>query len=361
MLMVDGGIGEAGGQVLRSALAFAAVHQKAITITNIRANRPQPGLKPQHLEGVKALQAITQGKLEGGHLGSQQIMFEPSELRGGQYTIEVGTAGACSLIVQAILPVLAFCKEPSQVIIKGGTDVQWAPPADYLVNVLLPVLREIGVNAALTLKRRGHYPRGGGEIRLETRPSTILVPFLHVEAGRVTRIDGNSHCVRLPSHVAARQANAAIDELKRRGHGQVVGTIHQETYPPDADLHLGPGSGITLWGELAGGTRVGGDALGAPGLKAEEVGRRAAQSLIAELEAEVAVDTHLADHLIFWAALNPGVTRFLARPLSSHSTTMIELMHNLSGRSFSVIPRKGAVEVVCAPEEARGTSSLLDV
>ena len=40
--------GEGGGQVLRSALALSVITGKPMRLTNIRARRPQPGLKPQH-------------------------------------------------------------------------------------------------------------------------------------------------------------------------------------------------------------------------------------------------------------------------------------------------------------------------
>ena len=47
MIEIDASFGEGGGQILRSALALSVITGKAMHLTRIRANRPQPGLKPQ--------------------------------------------------------------------------------------------------------------------------------------------------------------------------------------------------------------------------------------------------------------------------------------------------------------------------
>ncbi|RLC90169.1 MAG: hypothetical protein DRI79_05485 [Chloroflexi bacterium] len=54
MVVIDGSYGEGGGQVLRSALALAALTGQPTRIEHIRAGRRKPGLQPQHLTGVRA-------------------------------------------------------------------------------------------------------------------------------------------------------------------------------------------------------------------------------------------------------------------------------------------------------------------
>jgi len=41
---------------------------------------------------------------------------------------------------------------------------------DYLRLVLLPLLATMGVQAELSILRRGYYPQGGGEVRLALAP-----------------------------------------------------------------------------------------------------------------------------------------------------------------------------------------------
>ncbi len=49
---LDGGMLEGGGQLLRIAIALAALLSKPVAIDNIRAGRQSPGLKNQHAAGM---------------------------------------------------------------------------------------------------------------------------------------------------------------------------------------------------------------------------------------------------------------------------------------------------------------------
>jgi RNA 3'-terminal phosphate cyclase (ATP) len=66
---------------------------------------------------------------------------------------------------------------------------------------------------------------------------------------------------------------------------------------------------VTVWARDVHGNRWGGDALGRQGLRAEEVGRRAASQVLADATSGATVDRHLADHLAPWVALGMGAVR----------------------------------------------------
>jgi RNA 3'-terminal phosphate cyclase (ATP) len=51
-VIIDGSMGEGGGQVLRTSLALSLVTGRSLRIKNIRAGRKQPGLLRQHLTAV---------------------------------------------------------------------------------------------------------------------------------------------------------------------------------------------------------------------------------------------------------------------------------------------------------------------
>lgn len=49
---IDGGTFEGGGQLVRNAVSFSALLSKPVTISDIRKNRKESGLKPQHTTGM---------------------------------------------------------------------------------------------------------------------------------------------------------------------------------------------------------------------------------------------------------------------------------------------------------------------
>ncbi|KAF6524119.1 hypothetical protein HZS61_012618 [Fusarium oxysporum f. sp. conglutinans] len=62
---LDGRTGEGGGQVVRVAIAIAALTGQAVTITNVRGNRERGGLKSQHVTSIQFLAKITDADVEG--------------------------------------------------------------------------------------------------------------------------------------------------------------------------------------------------------------------------------------------------------------------------------------------------------
>src|SRR4030042_653528 len=133
MLSVDGSYGGGGGQILRTALALAALTGGPCRIQRIRARRSKPGLRPQHLTAVQAVARVSQAEVTGVHLGSQALTFRPRTPQGGHYLFDVaektGSAGAVTLVAQALLPPLLKAGSPATVILKGGTPLPRRPPA----------------------------------------------------------------------------------------------------------------------------------------------------------------------------------------------------------------------------------------
>ncbi|KAG6976039.1 hypothetical protein JG688_00001761 [Phytophthora aleatoria] len=60
-IVLNGGDGEGGGQLLRVATALAAVTQRVVRVHSIRANRKAPGLRNQHLSTIELVAALSAG------------------------------------------------------------------------------------------------------------------------------------------------------------------------------------------------------------------------------------------------------------------------------------------------------------
>jgi len=348
--VIDGSYGEGGGQILRTTVAISCITGESVKIVNIRAKRPQPGLKRQHMTAIKAAATLCNAEAEGLKLGSRTLTFRPGNIKGGSYRFDIGTAGSITLVLQTIAPIMAYSPQPVQVTITGGTDVPWSPPIDYFRNVITWHLKTMGYELSTELLKRGHYPRGGGMVIARVpEPPRSLAPINKVKRGKVRIIKGISHCVRLPKHVAERQAKSAKATLIQGGVKAPV-EIRLEYYDPRRDPHLGPGSGIVLWAE-AGNTVIGADALGARGKRAEIVGAEAAQKLLQEISSGAALDRHMSDNILLYTALADGESRIGGSELTMHAHTVtwllkqllnvnIELNGNLGGPFTAVI--KGA-------------------
>lgn len=324
MLRIDGSYGEGGGQILRTALALSAILGKPVEVYNIRAGRKNPGLQAQHLTAVKALAQISGAKVEGAEPGSQSLRFVPGLLRGADYLFEVGTAGAVSLIFQALVLPLAFADAPSRATLRGGTHVPWSPPFHYLDEVFLPLAAGMGLKAALKLIRWGFYPKGGGEIQVEVHPSPKLRPINLEKRGALLEIRGFSAVANLPWSVAERQRSQVLSRLSAEG---LKGQVEMITA-----LSPGQGSCVFLLAEFEN-ARSGFSGLGERGKPAEKVADEAALALLAFLKSGAAVDPFLADQLLLPMVLAEGRSILTTSRLSQHLLTNVWLI-----RQFLPVP-----------------------
>ena len=110
MLVIDGK--EGGGQLLRTSLSLSAVTQTPFRMINIRSSRETQGLAHQHLTAIKAMQDLTNAKVEGLKIGSTEITFMPSKITGGKFKIDIGTAGSTTLVLQTLIPACLHEENP---------------------------------------------------------------------------------------------------------------------------------------------------------------------------------------------------------------------------------------------------------
>lgn len=340
MIVLDGSYGEGGGQILRSALALSALTGRAVRVENIRARRPNPGLQAQHLSAVKAAAQVCQAQLQGGTLGSTALTFVPqSPPFPGTRTVDVstarpgGSAGSVTLILQAILLPLAYASGTSHVTLRGGTHVPWSPPFHYFRDVLLPCLREMGLQAEAHLEHWGWYPAGGGEINvrvygpLEGEGWYRLKPMILDLRGPLRRLWGLAAVSKLPLEIAKRMAARANQLLRDAGLPAEVEAIQTES--------PGPGAGIFLIAEYSH-LRAGASTYGKKRTPAERVAEEAVAEFLAFHRSNAVVDPHLADQLILPMALSPGLSRFTTSRLTGHLLTSIWVASHFVGNRFEI-------------------------
>jgi len=334
VIEIDGSFGEGGGQVLRTTVSLAALLGKEVRVRNIRAKRPNPGLRAQHITAIRSVAALSDTESKGLELGSTELVFIPKRRVSGSFKFDVGTAGSISLVLQALMPPASFSSRGAEFEITGGTDVRWSPTIDYVRFVVLPILSRLGYVANLKLLKRGHYPKGGGKVWMKVHPCKGLTPLTLKERSEVTKVLGVSHCVKLPSHVAQRQAAAAQTVLKETHRLDV--SVRLETYAPETDPHIAPGSGIVLYTDEGCGTVLGADSVGERGKPAEEVGRQAAKLLVEEIKSGAPVDKHMSDMLIPYLAVADGKSEFRTSQITMHTITNAKIAELVSGAEIRI-------------------------
>ena len=313
MLEIDGA--EGGGQVVRTAASLSALTGEAVRVENVRGDREEPGVRPQHRAAVEAAAALCDADVDGAEPGSETLVFDPGDLEARDVSVDVGTAGSVALVFDAVLPLAAALEERASVTVTGGTDVQWAPPLDYHRRTKLPLLAEYGLEADLSVAERGFYPLGGGEATLTLRPSEPS-PLELADRGALRRLEvySTADAELSEADVAERQAAGVAGSIDVDASGATLSTY--------ADA-ASPGSALVL-AAVYEGSRAGFSSLGEAGKPSEAVAAEAVEAFRAFHGGTAAVDRHLADQLMVHLALAGG--EVLAPEATAHVETNREVI-----------------------------------
>lgn len=333
---------EGGGQILRTSLALSAITGKALEIENIRAGRKTPGLAPQHLTAVRAMEKICSANVEGAQLHSLNLSFSPKSIQGGKYVFDVSevkeSAGSVSLIFQTICLPLAFSGKDSQVILRGGTHVNWSPCFEYLNEILLPISAKFGYAAKMGIKNYGYYPIGKGKIEVEIKATEKLVSANLSSRGKLVSITGYSIVSNLPQQIAGRQKDAALKAL--------VGIDCEKKIEIKNAASVGKGTMLFLKTNYEN-SCAGFFALGEIKKSAEEVGKEAALKLLEFDKTNSALDVHMGDQIMLFAALAHGKTTYTVEKVSNHlKTNAYTIRQFLPDCKIEIDEEKKLVEIV---------------
>jgi RNA 3'-terminal phosphate cyclase (ATP) len=333
-IAIDGSEGEGGGQMLRTALALSLVTGRPFRIDRIRARRRKPGLLRQHLTAVAAAAAIGAARVTGDDLGSMQLSFEPTGLRGGDYRFIVGTAGSATLVLQAVLPALIAARDPSRLTLEGGTHNPGAPPFEFLAQTFLPILRRMGVAIDIALEAHGFYPAGGGRLLVSIAPCANLARLSLVERGPAA-VHARALVASLPESIGRRELGIVRDRLGLEREACQVQVVHDSAGPGNVLLIVVKTSAVT---EVIAG-------FGARGVPAEKVAGDACDEAQAYLAADVPVGVNLADQLLVPMALAGGGTFRTLEP-TLHAVTNAGVIRRFMDVPIDIAREQGHVHRV---------------
>lgn len=339
MVEIDGSYGEGGGQMLRTALSLSLILGRPFRMSNIRKSRKNPGLRPQHLTAVRAAALMSGASVKGDSEGSQELSFEPGEVKPGNYLFDIGTAGSTSLLAQTLLPPLALSgatgpsMNESTLTLKGGTHVPWSPPFEYLREVFLPLLGRLGLQISASLESCGFYPKGGGKVRFAIKPAAGVRPGEFTRRGKILSIKGVSAVANLPLSIAERQRKSVLEGLQ--------GLEEMKDVPVDIEPREVPAFGQGTFVFLAAaseGSLAGFSSLGARGKRSEAVGQEAAQEFLQYYRSGACLEPHMADQIVLYLSLAGGPSAFTTSAITAHLRTNLWVIEKFVPIRYSLEP-----------------------
>lgn len=314
MLEIDGTIHSGSGTLLRFSVALATLTNTPLHFTNIRKQRPKPGLRAQHLQAVLACSKMSHGKIEGASIGSTEIFYEPGKrIHGGNYVFDVGTAGSAVMIALILSPLTIFAAKPCKITIIGGLFQDFAPSFYHFRNVYIPVLRKMGANINATMVKPGYVPEGKGKLILEADPIREPLNGLELmgplESYTIKGISLSSKLER--SSVSERMAEHARELILSRGIDSEIQVLRDKSAAHQ-------GAALALWLDTIDAIAIGADQAGKPGRRSEIIATNVVKNLFQDIDSGATVDRHLADQIILAAGLASGTTQYTVPKMNDH-------------------------------------------
>ena len=323
-LKINGGHGEGGGQIIRSSIVLSCITNQAIHLENIRKNRKEGGLKAQHLTAIKILQKIANAEVIGAELGSTEIKFIPNKIESLELIEDIKTAGSISLILQVLIPVVSIAQKKLTLIIKGGTDVLWSPSMDYTQYVLKEAYSRMGIKFSIEVIKRGYYPKGGGEIKIQVYPAEIK------SVNFIERKTNNLKLICTFSKISLEKIKEKIEKIKEKI--KVESEIKEEEA-------IDSGASLLIY-NIDNNSIMGIDSLF----------NKKIQDFDLDLDKinnnSLGLDEKLADMIVVPASLAKGKTIFRVKEITNHLETNLFVTSKITGCKYGIGKISEGFEVI---------------
>ena len=337
-LILDGSQGEGGGSILRVGAGLACVKNRSLKVINIRKNRNNPGLRPQHLTGIQALRTLTNGTLSDVRVGTLELDLHPGSDWRTALDLTIPTAGNVGLLMQTLHNALfrAPIEKCSIQIHGGGTYGKTAPGTNYLQNVTYALFKRLGYSVDLNVIRHGFYPKGGAEAVATIVPNPAgYYGLILEERGELESIEG---CIVVEQNLQQARVGDRIKESfiastsSSLSRGVVMDIKVEHPSAPSV------GVGVDVWCRFSSGAILGtGTVLGEKGVPSETIGKRAGQRLRQLLESDATVDEYASDQLVPLLCFAHEPSRFKLDAISSHLQTNLDIIQKFFPREYRII------------------------
>ncbi|KAH9945930.1 18S rRNA biogenesis protein [Epithele typhae] len=277
-----------GQKYLRHRLVISILSGKPVRIDKIRSDDKNPGLRDYEVSFLRLLERATNGTVIEISVTGTAILLKPGIIAGGAINHDCPLSRSVGYFLEPIIMLAPFSKKPFNVTLRGVTTDENDLSVDIIRTVTLPHLQLFGISDGLELriKKRGSPPHGGGEAQFLCPVVKQVKTLNFLDPGKIKRIRGISHAVRVNPQFSNRMIEAARSVLNR--------------YIPDiylySDVYKGedsgksPGYALSLMAESTTGAMHCAEAVSKPGVPPEDIALLASRSLLSEVRRGGCVD-----------------------------------------------------------------------
>ncbi|KAH8995404.1 18S rRNA biogenesis protein [Lactarius akahatsu] len=337
-----------GHLYFRHRLVLSILSGKSIKIDKIRPGDKNPGLPDYEISLLRLIEKVTNGTVIEISLTGTAILVKPGIIAGGPVVHECPTSRSIGYFLEPIIMLAPFSKKPLSLTLRGITSDDKDLSVDLIRTVTLPHLEPFGISDGLELKinKRGSPPLGGGEVSFLCPIVKQVKTLNFVEPGKVKRIRGIAHAVRLSPQFSNRMIEAARSVLNR--------------YIPDiylySDVYKGeesgksPGYALSLVAETTTSALHCAEAVSQPGVAPEDIALQASRSLLSEIERGGCVDQkHQTLVLLMMVLGSEDVGRCRMAEPTERTVQFLRDVRDAFGISFKIVPA----------DKSRGSRHLL--
>ncbi|KAJ2162578.1 hypothetical protein GGF46_000581 [Coemansia sp. RSA 552] len=271
-----------GHKFMRQRLVFSILSQRPVRIDRIRSDDENPGLRDYEVSLLRLLEKATNGTRIVISPTGTSVVLRPGMIQGGRIDMDCPVSRAIGYYLEALVALAPFGKEQMTATLRGITMNNTDLSVDTIRTATLVNYRNFGIGEGVELRitKRGAPPKGGGEVRFICPVVRAVKPINFVEQGKIRRIRGISYAARVSPQTANRMVETARGELNRYIPDIY---IYTDVYK-GAESGLSPGFGISLVAESTTGVLMTAELCANPGESPEDIGQRAAQMLLTEIE-----------------------------------------------------------------------------
>ncbi|KAL9715330.1 hypothetical protein Ac2012v2_001993 [Leucoagaricus gongylophorus] len=326
-----------GHQHLRQRLVLSILSGKHVKVDKIRPEDKNPGLRDYEVSLLRLLERVTNGTVIEISVTGTALLLRPGIISGGAVVHDCPLSRSVGYFLEPIIMLAPFSKKPLNLTLTGVTTDENDLSVDLLRTVTLPHLQPFGISDGLELriKKRGALPGGGGEVQFLCPVMKQVKTLNFVEPGKIKRIRGVSHAVRVNPQFSNRMIEASRSILNR--------------YIPDiylySDVYKGeesgksPGYALSLLAESTTGAIHCSEAISRAGGVPEDVGLEAARALLSEIHRGGCVDQrHQTLVLLMMVLGSEDVGKCRMSEPTAKTIQFLRDVRSFFGTSFKVVP-----------------------